>query len=86
MPLEGLLDLGGLHPHAADLHLIVRAAPVLEDIPGLDAARTRILYGGSVKANNAASLFEAPDIDGALVGGAALVAEEFLSIIGAANA
>lgn len=44
------------------------------------AARTRILYGGSVKAANAADLFDQPDIDGALVGGASLDAEEFLTI------
>jgi triosephosphate isomerase len=42
------------------------------------------LYGGSVKAANAAQLFAQPDIDGALVGGAALVAEEFQAIIDAA--
>ena len=39
-----------------------------------------IVYGGSVKANNAQSLLEMPDIDGALVGGAALNAEEFMGI------
>lgn len=39
-----------------------------------------ILYGGSVKANNAAELFAMPDIDGGLIGGASLVAEEFLAI------
>ncbi len=39
-----------------------------------------ILYGGSVKANNAAELFAMPDIDGGLVGGASLVASEFLAI------
>ena len=44
----------------------------------------RILYGGSVKAGNAAELFAQPDIDGALVGGAALVAEDFKAIIAAA--
>ena len=45
-----------------------------------------ILYGGSVKADNAASLFAMPDIDGALGGGASLVANEFLAICHAANA
>ena len=45
-----------------------------------------ILYGGSVKADNAASLFAMPDIDGALVGGASLVANDFLDICHAANA
>jgi triosephosphate isomerase len=39
-----------------------------------------ILYGGSVKANNAAELFTMPDIDGGLIGGASLVADEFLAI------
>lgn len=44
------------------------------------AAGLRILYGGSVKAANAATLFGQPDIDGGLVGGASLQADEFLSI------
>ena len=44
------------------------------------AAQTRILYGGSVKAANAAELFAQPDIDGGLVGGASLDAAEFLAI------
>jgi triosephosphate isomerase len=39
-----------------------------------------ILYGGSVKANNAAELFAMPDIDGGLIGGASLVADDFLAI------
>ncbi|MEQ1673983.1 MAG: triose-phosphate isomerase, partial [Candidatus Nitrotoga sp.] len=39
-----------------------------------------ILYGGSVKATNASELFGMPDIDGGLIGGASLVAEEFLGI------
>jgi len=39
-----------------------------------------ILYGGSVKASNASGLFSMPDIDGALVGGASLDADEFLAI------
>ena len=45
-----------------------------------------ILYGGSVKADNAASLFTMPDIDGALVGGASFVANDFLAICHAAKA
>jgi triosephosphate isomerase (TIM) len=40
----------------------------------------RILYGGSVKAGNVASIMSQPDVDGALVGGASIVAEEFVSI------
>jgi triosephosphate isomerase len=42
-----------------------------------------ILYGGSVKASNAADIFGKPDVDGGLVGGASLVASEFAAIISA---
>jgi triosephosphate isomerase len=45
------------------------------------AKSVRILYGGSVKANNAGEFFHHPDIDGALVGGASLQAESFIEII-----
>jgi triosephosphate isomerase len=45
------------------------------------AQATRILYGGSVKAENAAELAQAPDIDGALVGGASLQAQSFIAIV-----
>jgi triosephosphate isomerase len=45
------------------------------------AERTRILYGGSVKPDNAAELLALPDIDGALVGGAALDADSFAAIV-----
>lgn len=44
----------------------------------------RILYGGSVKGSNAKALFAEPDIDGGLIGGASLVAEDFLAIVAAA--
>ncbi len=44
-------------------------------------ADTRLLYGGSVKANSAAELFAQPDINGGLVGGASLEAQEFLNIV-----
>jgi triosephosphate isomerase len=44
------------------------------------AANARILYGGSVKANNIAAIMAQPDVDGALVGGASLDAEEFVKI------
>jgi triosephosphate isomerase len=47
---------------------------------------TAILYGGSVKAQNAAAIFAMPDVDGGLIGGASLVAEDFLSILRAAQA
>jgi triosephosphate isomerase len=49
------------------------------------AARTRILYGGSVKAENAAELLALPNIDGALVGGASLDPESFAAIVAAAR-
>ena len=45
----------------------------------------RLLYGGSVKASNAAEIFAVPDVDGALVGGASLTAADFLPIVEAAN-
>lgn len=60
---------------AQEVHAAIRAA-----LRGVGAEQVQILYGGSVKAANAASLFAMPDIDGALVGGASLVAEEFLAI------
>jgi triosephosphate isomerase len=49
------------------------------------ADSVRVLYGGSVKAKNAADFFDQPDIDGALVGGASLVTSEFVSIVQAAK-
>ena len=53
--------------------------------PRFVQAQPRVLYGGSVTAANAASLFAERDIDGALVGGASLRAEEFAAIIAAAS-
>lgn len=47
------------------------------------AANISILYGGSVKANNAVEIFSQPDVDGGLVGGASLIATEFEAIINA---
>ena len=48
------------------------------------AAQIRILYGGSVKASNAAEIFAIADVDGALVGGASLEAADFMPIVAAA--
>lgn len=48
-----------------------------------DGPQMRILYGGSVKASNAAEIFAIPDVDGALVGGASLKAADFIPIIDA---
>jgi triosephosphate isomerase len=49
------------------------------------SVETRILYGGSVKAQNAAAIFAMPDVDGGLIGGASLVAKEFIEIVRAAK-
>ncbi|MET0673260.1 MAG: triose-phosphate isomerase [Microbacterium pygmaeum] len=55
---------------------------VIAEKLGQDAAdRTRVLYGGSVKSGNVASFMREPDVDGALVGGASLVVDEFAAII-----
>jgi triosephosphate isomerase len=69
---------------AQEMHAFIRAR--LDGVEGVDAGATRILYGGSVKPDNAAQLFACPDIDGALVGGASLIAQDFLAIIAAAAA
>lgn len=66
---------------AQEVHALIRG--LLREQGG-NATLTRLLYGGSVKAANAAELFAQADIDGALVGGASLVAEEFLAICSAA--
>lgn len=63
---------------AQAVHAFIRQRVAAQD--GKIAAGLCILYGGSVKANNAAELFAMPDIDGGLIGGAALVAEDFLAI------
>jgi triosephosphate isomerase (TIM) len=69
---------------AEEVHAFLRERLARHD-PAL-ARATRILYGGSVKADNAAELFGCPNVDGALVGGASLDAEGFLRIVGAARA
>lgn len=63
---------------AQEVHAFIRG-----QLTTAGVGHIQILYGGSVKANNATSLFAMPDIDGALVGGAALNAEEFLAIAAA---
>jgi triosephosphate isomerase len=57
----------------------------LASIYGDDGAAVRILYGGSVKPDNAAQLLTADEVGGALVGGASLTAESFLGIVAAAH-
>jgi triosephosphate isomerase len=59
---------------------------VLREIAPAAAAAIRIQYGGSVNPENAASLLSQPDIDGALVGGASLKADQFAAICAAARA
>lgn len=68
---------------AQEVHAAVRA--LLQGRDEAAAARTRILYGGSVKPANAKELFSQPDIDGGLIGGASLNAADFLAICGAAQ-
>ncbi|KAA1175795.1 triose-phosphate isomerase [Marinobacter salinexigens] len=62
---------------AQSMHASIRK--VLAGI-GAPSEDVSVLYGGSVKADNAAALFAEPDIDGGLIGGASLVAEDFVSI------
>jgi triosephosphate isomerase len=61
------------------------AARVCAFIRDFSDSPYRVLYGGSVKKSNAADLFARPEIDGALVGGASLNADEFSAIIAAAK-
>ena len=68
---------------AQEVHADIRG--LLRDLAGDQADRVRIQYGGSVKAANTAELMAQPDIDGALVGGAALNADSFAGIIAAAE-
>jgi triosephosphate isomerase len=68
---------------AQDVHAAIRAQLAAKNSEV--AVNTRLLYGGSVKAANAAELFGMPDIDGGLIGGASLNADEFGAIIRAAG-
>jgi len=68
---------------AQEVHAMIRARVALAD--ARIAGEVRILYGGSVKASNARELFAMPDIDGGLVGGASLKADEFAQICAAAG-
>ena len=64
----------------AEVHAFLRAR-LTERFP--DAAQMRLLYGGSVKPSNAAEIFAVPHVDGALVGGASLLAADFGAIVAA---
>lgn len=75
----------GRTPSAGDvgeMHGAIRAR--LQTLLGGEGAKVRILYGGSVKPANAAELMAVADVDGALVGGASLTAEQFVPIIAGA--
>ncbi|HEY8540240.1 MAG TPA: triose-phosphate isomerase, partial [Steroidobacteraceae bacterium] len=66
---------------AQEVHAHIRAIVGARDAKIAD--RLRILYGGSVKASNAREIFAMPDVDGGLIGGASLKADEFLKICAA---
>jgi len=67
---------------AQEMHAFIRGKITKES--AIIAGSLRILYGGSVKSTNARQIFAQPDVDGGLVGGASLIAEEFLAICNAA--
>jgi triosephosphate isomerase len=78
----------GLSPTIPDItaiHEVVRSE-LHKRFPGSTGQHWRVLYGGSVTAANAASIFESNEVDGVLVGGASLSATSFLAIIAAAKA
>ncbi|MGH8299001.1 MAG: triose-phosphate isomerase family protein, partial [Steroidobacteraceae bacterium] len=66
---------------AQEVHAFIRDRIAARDATIAEA--TRVLYGGSVKASNAAELFAMPDVDGGLIGGASLKSDEFLAILAA---
>jgi triosephosphate isomerase len=69
---------------AQDMHAFIRKT--LENKYGADTANAvSILYGGSVKPNNAEEIFSKPDVDGGLIGGASLNANDFFAIVNAFN-
>jgi len=68
---------------AQEVHAFIRRHLAQQNAKIAD--EVRILYGGSVNAGNAAQLFAMPDVDGGLIGGASLKAEEFLAILAAAG-
>ena len=65
---------------AQEVHALIRET--IADLNPIVADHTRLLYGGSVKPDNAQGILSSPDIDGGLIGGAALVASDFLAICG----
>lgn len=67
---------------AQAVHAFIRSR--IAQLDATIAAQIRILYGGSMKPQNASALLACDDIDGGLIGGASLVADDFLAIVGAA--
>ena len=65
---------------AQEMHKFIRSL-LTEKYSEETAENTSILYGGSVKPNNAKEIFSKPDVDGGLIGGAALKADDFVAII-----
>jgi triosephosphate isomerase len=74
---------GATPQQAQHMHAFIRNR--VASLDRLVAGKLRILHGGSVRVINAAQLLSMPDIDGALVGNASLVAEQFIAICRAAN-
>ena len=68
---------------AQAVHAFIRGEAKARD--ATIAGSLPILYGGSCKPDNAAALFAQPDVDGGLIGGASLVAADFLAIVAAAR-
>ena len=69
---------------AQDMHAFIRKT-ISEAYDATTAEQLSILYGGSVKPGNAQEIFSKPDVDGGLIGGAALVASDFAAIVNAFN-
>ena len=67
---------------AQEMHAFIRKT-ITDAYDATIANNVSILYGGSVKPNNAVEIFSKPDVDGGLIGGAALIADDFIAIINA---
>ncbi|MEO3473807.1 triose-phosphate isomerase [Roseomonas sp. CAU 1739] len=89
---DGFAEAGGIVAYEPVWAIGTGKTPTEADIAAIHAALrqavgpdTRLLYGGSVKPANAAAILALPHVDGALVGGASLIAEDFLAIARAAG-
>ena len=81
MPDDAITGLTPTPEDVAEVHAFIRDR--LRARFGGEGGLMRILYGGSVKPDNAATLMAVPEVDGALVGGASLKAADFLGIAAA---